>query len=204
MDQLKQNSMEKLNREYTDFFAKIYSDQNKVMVYGEGNLDASLALVGETPGRHETVKGRPFVGQAGKILDEFIKILELNRDELYITSVVKFRPFNVNPDTGKTSNRPPNKEEIELNKSWLFEELHIVEPSTIVSLGNIALQTLSGDSSLTIGKVHGTPMKVEVGDKKLSTILFPLYHPASIIYRRKLKEVYLEDLRKLKNYLKAP
>ena len=201
MNQAKGKSMKKLNKEYTDSFSEIYRNQNKVLVYGEGDLNASLVLVGEAPGQHETVQGRPFVGQAGKILDEFLEILELNRDELYITSVVKFRPFKVNPDTGRTSNRPPNKEEIGLNKSWLFKELYIVEPSIVISLGNIALQTISGNDKLTIGEVHGIPINVEVGDKKWSTILFPLYHPASIIYRRELKEIYMDDLHKLKNYL---
>jgi len=197
----KQKRMERLNREYSLYFKDIYKNQNKVLVYGEGNLDAKLALVGEAPGRHETVQGRPFVGQAGKILDEFLGILGLNRDELYITSVVKFRPFKVNPDTGGISNRPPNKEEIGLSKSWLFKELSIVKPSMVVSLGNIALQTLANNPKLTIGKVHGTPLDVELGDKKLPITLFPLYHPASIIYRKELREIYLEDLSKLKNYL---
>ena len=172
-----------------------------MLVYGEGNLNAELVLVGEAPGRQETVQGRPFVGQAGKILDEFLEILGLKRDELYITSVVKFRPFKVNPDTGRVSNRPPNKEEIGLSKSWLFKELYIVKPSIVVSLGNIPLQTLTNNPKLTIGKVHGEPMDVEIGDKKLSITLFPLYHPASIIYKRELREIYLEDLNRLKNYL---
>jgi len=201
MKSSKQRRMEKLNREYTLYFKDIYKNPNKVLVYGEGNLDAKIVLVGEAPGRQETVQGRPFVGQAGKILDEFLEILGLKREELYITSVVKFRPFKVNPETGRTSNRPPNKEEIGLSKSWLFKELYIVKPSIVVSLGNIALQTLANDPKLTIGKVHGVPMDVEIGDKKLPVMLFPLYHPASIIYKKELKESYLQDLSSLKNYL---
>lgn len=201
MKSAKQRRMERLNREYTLYFKDIYKNQNKVLVYGEGNLDAKIVLVGEAPGRQETVQGRPFVGQAGKILDEFLAFLDLKRDELYITSVVKFRPFKVNPETGRISNRPPNKEEIGLSKSWLFKELYIVEPSMVVSLGNIALQTLANDTKLTIGKVHGVPMDVVIGDKKMPMMLFPLYHPASIIYRKELKEIYLEDLNRLKNYL---
>ncbi len=201
MKSAKQRRMERLNREYTLYFKDIYKNQNKVLVYGEGNLDAKIVLVGEAPGRQETVQGRPFVGQAGKILDEFLAFLDLKRDELYITSVVKFRPFKVNPETGRISNRPPNKEEIGLSKSWLFKELYIVEPSMVVSLGNIALQTLANDTKLTIRKVHGVPMDVVIGDKKMPMMLFPLYHPASIIYRKELKEIYLEDLNRLKNYL---
>ncbi|HZJ83012.1 MAG TPA: uracil-DNA glycosylase family protein, partial [Clostridia bacterium] len=83
-------------------------------------------------------------------------------------------------------------------------ELHIINPSIIVSLGNTALRAISGDNSLTIGNTHGVPIKVDVGEDKISTILFPLYHPASIIYRRELKEVYIEDLHKLRNYLLSP
>ncbi len=109
----------------------------------------------------------------------------------------------MNPDTGGISNRPPNKEEIGLSKSWLFKELYIVRPSIVVSLGNIALQTLANNSKLTIGSVHGNPMEVEVGYKKLPMTLFPLYHPSSIIYRKGIKEIYIEDLSRLKNYLSS-
>lgn len=201
MKQSKEKAMDKLNKEYRDLFVELYKNQNKVLVYGDGNLNAQLTLVGEAPGQQETVQGRPFVGQAGKNLDEFLEVLELDRDKLYITNVVKFRPFKVNPDTGRKSNRPPNKEEIGLSKSWLYRELHIINPSIVVSLGNTALRAIAGDNSLTIGNSHGVPIKVDVGEDKISTILFPLYHPASIIYRRELKEVYIEDLHKLRNYL---
>lgn len=201
MKQSKEKAMDKLNKEYRDLFVELYKSQNKVLVYGDGNLNAQLTLVGEAPGQQETVQGRPFVGQAGKNLDEFLEVLELDRDKLYITNVVKFRPFKVNPDTGRKSNRPPNKEEIGLSKSWLYRELHIINPSIVVSLGNTALRAIAGDNSLTIGNSHGVPIKVDVGEDKISTILFPLYHPASIIYRRELKEVYIEDLHKLRNYL---
>jgi len=201
MKSAKQRRMERLNREYTLYFKDIYKNQKKELVYGEGNLAAKIVLVGEAPGRQETVQGRPFVRQAGKIVGEFLAFLDLKRDELYITSVVKFRPFKVNPETGRISNRPPNKEEIGLSKSWLFKELYIVEPSMVVSLGNIALQTLANDTKLTIRKVHGVPMDVVIGDKKMPMMLFPLYHPASIIYRKELNEIYLEDLNRLKNYL---
>nr|WP_243426439.1 uracil-DNA glycosylase [Caldicoprobacter guelmensis] len=171
------------------------------MVFGEGNPDASLVLVGEAPGHQEVVQQRPFVGQAGQNLNEFLGILGIKREDIYITNAVKFRPTRVDPTTGRVSNRPPNKEEIELCRSLLYKELSIIHPVLVVSLGNIPLKVLADDNKIAIGQVHGTPIDIAVGEEGLKMTLFPLYHPASIIYRPQLKEVYLEDVERLKRYL---
>lgn len=198
----KLKQLEKLKTECEVFFQDIYKQDKKVLVFGEGNPDANLVLVGEAPGEHETVQQRPFVGQAGKILDEFLKILEIERENIYITSVVKFRPFKTNPQTGRKSNRPPNKEEIGLSRGWLLKELKIIEPHIVVSLGNVALRTLTDNQALTIGRAHGEFIKLDsILDREVA--LFPLYHPASIIYRRELKEPYIKDLEKLKDLYKS-
>lgn len=198
----KEKSLQKFRKECKAFFDDIYKGNSKVMVFGEGNPDAVLVLVGEAPGEQETIRQKPFVGQAGKNLDEFLEVLNVKRDSIYITNVVKFRPFKTNPETGRKSNRPPNREEIELSRGWLLKELKILQPPLVVSLGNVALRALAGNTKINIGQVHGKPMPIDM-DEELKTILFPLYHPASIIYKRELKETYLEDLKKLREHMKG-
>ncbi len=188
-------------KECKAFFTHIYHDTEKILVFGEGDVDSPMVLVGEAPGEQETIQQRPFVGKAGKNLEEFLDALEIQRGDLYITNVVKFRPFKINEKTGRLSNRPPTREEIDLSKAWLTKELTIIEPKVIVSLGNTALKTLSGRRNIKIGDVHGVPFEIEIGDGGYKASLFPLYHPASIIYRRELKAVYEEDLKKLKTYM---
>lgn len=203
LERAKEKRLRKLQLECRNFFKDIYSDnRSKVLVFGQGNPDAHLVLVGEAPGEQETIKQRPFAGQAGRNLDEFLEIVGLNREDIYITNVVKFRPFKMNPQTGRLSNRPPNREEIELSCGWLYKELEILRPQVVVSLGNIALKALCGQKNITIGQVHGIPMDCVLGESHLEIKLFPLYHPASIIYNRGLKETYMRDLEKLRDYLK--
>ena len=114
--QSKEKQLEKLKQECTKFFDELYRPDKKILVFGEGNPNARLLLVGEAPGKQETLQRRPFVGQAGKNLDEFLQVVGLKREDLYITNVVKFRPFKLNEKTGRTSNRPPTREEIELSR----------------------------------------------------------------------------------------
>lgn len=178
-----------------------YFKQDIPLVYGDGSAEARIVLIGEAPGKTEVEKGKPFVGQAGKNLDEFMEILQLKRDDIYITNVVKFRPYKINEKTGRTSNRPPTKEEINLCRPFLKRELEIIEPELLVSLGNVPLKCLTGNESATIGEYHGKPITLNFSGSDMT--LFPLYHPASIIYRAELKSVYVEDLHKLKEYMKS-
>ena len=135
------------------------------------------------------------MGKAGKNLDEFIEIAGLKREELYISNVVKIRPVNISPKTGKPVNRTPNSKEIEFFLPQLFEELEAVKPKIVVTLGNTPLRAVTGDKKIVIGQCHGELLKV--GELNL----FPLYHPASIIYNRSLKEVYYSDIEKIKQYV---
>jgi len=151
--------------------------------------------VGEAPGRQEEEQGRPFVGAAGKNLSEFLDILKLKREEIYITNTVKFRPSRPGA-SGKPVNRTPSKSEIEAFLPWLQEELETLRPNVVVTLGNTALQALWKEGA-TIGQMHGKPWDMQ------GWTLFPLYHPASIIYNRSLKERYLEDLSFLASFLQG-
>jgi len=168
----------------------------EVTVFGEGNINAKLILVGEAPGANEVEQKRPFVGKAGKNLDYFLEVLEIKREDIYITNVVKIRPYKINEKTGKKSNRPPNKNEIEKYINILYEEIKIIKPEVIVTLGNFALKAVSEDKNITIGQVHGTINRTGKGNN-----IFPLYHPAAIIYNQSLKTTYEEDLIKLKKYI---
>lgn len=178
---------------------EVYSSREKVVVFGEGDVSAGLVLVGEAPGEQETLQGRPFVGKAGQNLDGFLRTLGVRREDIYITNVVKFRPVREHPRTGSLSNRPPTREEIDLCFSFLLGELGIVKPRVVVTLGNVALKAVSDDRKAVIGGWHGKPVQLAVHG--LAFTIFPLYHPASIIYNRELASVYEEDLAALKRYL---
>lgn len=181
--------MEKFRREMTDFFDKLYPTEHKLLVFGEGGLQARVMLIGEAPGEQETMQGRPFVGRAGKNLDEFLALSGLERRTLYITNTVKFRPVK-HSKSGGVVNRPPTREEVELFVSWLQREIELVNPEWIVTLGNVALRALMGRSA-AIGAFHGREFPLE-GRK-----LFALYHPASILYNPAIKAVYREDVIRL-------
>lgn len=168
---------------------------DKKPVLGEGSPNARLMLIGEAPGSEEERLGRPFVGKAGKNLDSFLEMTGLDRKELYITNTVKIRPARQSGKTGKPVNRPPNACELEFFIPFLMEEIGIVSPWLIVTLGNTPLRAVTGNSGASIGGVHGK--LISVGDRRL----FPLYHPAAVIYNRSLEEIYIEDLRKLRKVL---
>lgn len=170
-------------------------ENSKILVMGEGSLDSLVMLVGEAPGEQETMQKRPFVGKAGKNLDSFLHETGLNRDKLYITNTVKFRPTKVNEKTARVSNRPPSREEIALCLPFLREEMRIVAPKVVVTLGNVALKAVSGNPKATIGTLHGAMVSGAPVE------LFALYHPASVIYNRSLAETYMEDLRTLRRTL---
>ena len=190
-------TLEEINREYSARFGAEYR-----LVPGEGNPRARLMLVGEAPGRQEEEQGRPFVGQAGKNLDEFLALVEMERGALYIANSVKFRPTKQGA-SGRLSNRTPTKDEVARFNPWLADEIACVRPLVIASLGNTALGAVMAACGAkgkppVIGDAHGRPLPL--GE---SATLFPLYHPASIIYRRELKAVYEQDVRALKAYLET-
>lgn len=189
--------MDKL-KELEEVYKEIVRDQfksNSPVVFGDGKRNPYIMLIGEAPGQKEEEMGKPFVGAAGKNLDEFLKILEIKREDIYITNVVKIRPYKVNPSTGRKSNRTPTKGEIMASVGVLFEQIDEINPSIVVTLGNIPLKAMEGRDDVKIGDLHGEPIE------KDRYILFPLYHPASIIYNRKLYDTYIEDIYKLKKLL---
>ena len=164
------------------------------LVFGSGNPNSRIVLVGEAPGREEVAAGRPFVGRAGKNLTRFLQETGIEREELYITNAVKFRPYKVSP-RGTRSNRPPNARERALCARCLAEELGVLAPGLVVTLGNTAMAAVCGPDAPAIGELHGSLLEAG-GERKFA--VFALYHPASIIYRPALEETYWQDLRELR------
>lgn len=190
----KQKRLNELYGEYKEVF------EEKEIVLGDGNPESQLLLIGEAPGKDEVRLLKPFVGMAGRNLNEFLKILEIDRDAIYVSNAIKYRLSKVNPKTERIINRPATQDEIRKNREYLFREIAIIQPKYIITLGNVPLQAITDDSKIRIGDVHGQMMEIHI--EKSSYILFPLYHPASIIYNQQLKGVYLDDLKKLKELLK--
>lgn len=161
-------------------------------VPGEGNPDAELFLIGEAPGRNEDLTGRPFVGAAGKMLEELLSTIGLRRENVFITSIEKFRP---------PKNRAPKSLEIAACFPYLERQINVIKPKFVVTLGRHALQRmLEWDGSfvppLEIDKLHGKPIKSRHG-----FVIFPMYHPAAILYNRKLKNIVEADFKKLSSLL---
>jgi len=161
------------------------------VVFGVGNPNATVMFVGEAPGFYEDKQGEPFVGAAGKLLNELLESAGLSRSEIYIANVIKCRPPN---------NRDPEPDEVETCKPFLLQQIEIIKPTLVCSLGNWATQTLL-DRKVGITKVRGQAIRLE------KFVLFPLLHPAAALHQGNLREPLIEDFKKLKTYLvqaKAP
>lgn len=190
-DKVKEERMKALNREIVEKYP------GEKIIIGYGDLNSPIILIGEAPGAKEIEIGEPFVGQAGKHFEEFLEVLNIKREDVYITNSVKYRPTKMNPKTKRLSNRTPTNKEIDIFRPYIHEEIKIVNPKIIITLGNIPLKAIFNEN-LRIGEVHGKLMNIEIGNVNYK--VFPLYHPAAIIYRRELKDVYMEDLKRLKKY----
>lgn len=190
-------TLEKYKQELRAFIAGVMPGRENALVFGEGPMRPRLMLIGEAPGEQESLLGRPFVGKAGKNLDHFLALAQMDRSEIYISNAVKIRPTKTGK-TGRLSNRPPTRDEIALFRPWLLKEIELVKPAMIATLGNVPLQAVTGTRA-TIGQAHGRVM--DAGEAGLP--LFALYHPASLIYNRSLENTYEQDVRLLAGMLKG-
>jgi uracil-DNA glycosylase len=162
------------------------------VVFGTGDPDADLMFVGEAPGFHEDKQGKPFVGQAGKLLDKLLAEIGMTRRDVFIANVLKCRP---------PGNRDPQPAEIEACEDHLFRQVELIEPRVICSLGNFATKLLSG-SPQGITKVRGTPQLREVGSR--TVFLYPIFHPAAALYTPAMLERLREDIKALPSLLAQP
>ncbi len=156
------------------------------LVPGDGSSEARIMLIGEAPGKNEDLQGRPFVGSAGKILADLLASIDLQREDVYITNVVKCRP---------PMNRDPLPEEISCCAEYLEQEVDIIRPELIVLLGRHAMEHFL--PGLKISVDHGNPKR------RGGQVYFPVYHPAAAIYQRSLMETVQKDFQKIPKILKT-
>jgi len=159
------------------------------VVFGEGNPDADLVLVGEAPGFHEDREGRPFAGRARELLERLLGSVGLSLDDAYLATVLKCRP---------PGNRDPLPPEIAACEPHLYRQLELVRPSVVAPLGSFATALLSG-RALGITRVHGQEQPVTLGGRTVT--LYPLYHPAAALYTPTMLEVLERDVARLPELL---
>jgi uracil-DNA glycosylase len=155
------------------------------VVFGAGDPDSDLMFVGEAPGFHEDKQGVPFVGAAGKLLEQLLEGIGLSRGEVYIANVLKCRP---------PGNRDPLPEEIQACESHLWRQIELIEPRVVATLGNFATKLLSGRPT-GITRVHGQEQEVTLGGRRV--LLYPIYHPAAALYTPRMLEVLKSDFARL-------
>lgn len=146
------------------------------LVFGDGNPDSELVFIGEAPGKNEDLQGIPFVGAAGKFLNEMLAMISLNREDIYITNIVKYRPPN---------NRDPLPEEKDAFMPYLKSQLEVIQPVLVVTLGRHSLNCFLPD--LQISQVHGKPKRYK------GLVYLPLFHPAAALYNGALRQTLIDD-----------
>jgi len=161
-------------------------------VFGAGDADAEVMFVGEAPGAEEDRQGLPFVGRAGQLLNQLLEGIGLSRKDVFIANVLKSRP---------PGNRDPQPGEIEACRPYLFEQVRLIEPRVVCTLGNFATKLLSGNPT-GITRVRGTPQLHELGGRPV--FLLPLFHPAAALRTPAVKETLRADIELLPQLLDGP
>jgi len=146
------------------------------LVFGDGNLAADIVFIGEAPGKNEDLQGIPFVGAAGKFLNEMLEMIDLKRTDIYITNIVKYRPPN---------NRDPLPDEKSAFLPYLQQQLDIIDPKLIVTLGRHSMDVLL--PGLKISQVHGQPKRYH------GRVYLPLFHPAAALYNGGMRQTLIDD-----------
>ena len=160
------------------------------VVFGAGNADADLMFVGEAPGANEDKQGLPFVGQAGKLLEQLLGEIGLERGDVFIANVLKCRP---------PGNRDPLPGEIANCQDYLYRQLDLIQPKVVCTLGNFSTKLLRADPSTGITKLHGREEVRVIGPRAVR--LFPIYHPAAALYTRSLLDTLRADFARLPELL---
>ncbi len=159
------------------------------VVFGSGDPTADLMFVGEAPGFHEDKQGIPFVGAAGKLLDQLLSVIGLARADVYVCNVLKCRP---------PGNRDPMPDEIEACEGHLWRQVELIQPRVVATLGNFATKLLSGRPT-GITRVHGQEHETTLGGRRV--LLYPLYHPAAALYTPRMLEVLKSDFARIPELL---
>jgi uracil-DNA glycosylase family 4 len=155
------------------------------LVFADGNAEAQIVFIGEAPGKNEDQQGKPFVGAAGKFLNEMLEMIQMKREDIYITNIVKYRPPN---------NRDPLPAEKEAFLPYLQEQLDIIKPKLIVTLGRHSMDVLL--PGLKISQVHGQPKRYH------GIVYMPLFHPAAALYNGGMRQTLIDDFALIPQILK--
>jgi DNA polymerase len=164
----------------TDKVCEDLANQATQLVFGTGNAEAEIVFIGEAPGKNEDLQGEPFVGAAGKFLNEMLEMIGLKRKDAYITNIVKYRPPN---------NRDPLPEEKQAFLPYLKKQLSIIKPKLIVTLGRHSMDSLL--PGLIISDVHGQQKRYK------KYVFMPLFHPAAALYNGGLRQTLIDDFAKI-------
>ena len=161
------------------------------LVFGKGNPDAKIMFIGEAPGEKEDLQGLPFVGRAGNELDKLLHSIGLGIDDVYIANILKYRPPN---------NRDPNIDEIRRHTPYLVDQIKIIKPKVICTLGNFStkfvLAGLDVDGMKRVGGIsflHGKPVNMKIDG--IDVTIVPLYHPAAMLYKPPLRKILEDDFK---------
>lgn len=170
------------------------AEQATQLVFGDGSADAEIVFIGEAPGKNEDLEGKPFVGAAGKFLNEMLKGIGLNRADVYITNIVKYRP---------PENREPLPSEKAAFLPYLQAQLEAIQPKLVVALGRHSLNCFL--PNLSISQVHGEPKRIRIKtnwptksdingkSSELVLVILPLFHPAAALYNSAMKQTLIDD-----------
>jgi uracil-DNA glycosylase family 4 len=162
------------------------------VVFGAGNADADLMFVGEAPGANEDRQGLPFVGQAGRLLDQLLEEIAIARPDVFVANILKCRP---------PGNRDPLPQEIDACQDYLFRQLELIEPLVVCTLGNFSTKLLRGDPT-GITRLHGREEIRRIGPRTVR--LYPLYHPAAALYTPAMLETLRADFARIPDLLALP
>lgn len=193
----KTDRLEKIHKEILNLkkspLYKYRVENNFVPVIGEGDLDAEIVFIGEAPGKSEALTGKPFCGASGKVLDELLSHIKLDRQNVYITNIVKDRPQD---------NRDPKPEEINLYAPFLIKQLEIIRPKVIATLGRFSMEFILmhfdlGSEIKPISEIHGKTFKTKTMWGEV--LIIPLYHPAVAVYNRNRLDELKKDFKVLLN-----
>lgn len=184
----KKKQLEKLKRDMHEDKTLPLRAGATQLVFGDGNPDTDTYFLGEAPGYWEDKQGKPFVGQAGKLLDQLIESIGLKREDMYISNVVRFRP---------PENRDPTLSEIKAFEKYVDSEIEIINPKVIVTLGRWSMGKFLPDT--VISRVHGKPQKIDWHGRGI--IVVPMYHPAAALHQPRLLDQMREDFKAIPKVL---
>jgi DNA polymerase len=166
------------------------------LVFAGGNPDADIVFIGEAPGKNEDIQGKPFVGAAGKFLNEMLAGIGLEREDIYITNIVKYRPPN---------NRDPWPDEKKAFLPYLQAQLEVIQPKIVATLGRHSMNCFLPD--LQISQVHGEPKRIKLQMKEhsgdiLEVVILPLFHPAAALYNGGMRQTLVDDFNRIPDIIK--